>query len=950
MTTHARLLVFIFLLLSSLCAAADYYDALGLEKTASQDEISRAYRRLALRYHPDRNEGNKEAAEKFKEVAAAFEVLSDPARRRLYDEGSRDEAFAGTTAAGVSKGPTGRRPESGFYDPTGIGRLNNSRINFLNNTYVEMRKTKSPAEALIATLRKERGMNRPRFLQWGVAFGDKIYESQTQHVFHEFMDEIMDDLFYTGEDIHAPTENPLLDLPKGQNALTVPRTNALTLSRLPSLEQVMEINRLFGGDGNYFFTQRAIKEARSKKDLTELFHYFMKNYWADDYLYYPDKRGQANVWDTRKNIVNALEPAVKRLYQQGASVPDFLGEFIQTRLSRISPTDRTMMRNLFAILVNIDTKEAYEAIRRMSSPDSNGLIRRLAGEALLRMDPKTLAFEHKPEKPENPESHQKGGALGATSSQETHLVVPTDEETSINEPSVKLLRDLLQSKADPHERMHAGLRLHKAGKLNEADLAGVVKAVQDYYGGSLKQMWHIIRPHSYSDGKTAENGNLRRDTIGMLLQLAPEHPSVIPALAVSLRAARQYDSAEEIIKYARKNNVQDPALVRAIADYAASHWHNQYGFGRYEAIEYLAEHASPDDKEAILILQKLARKKGSRNVIESNIGDTAVRALVRIAKRESAGLTVLSSRPTSPEEAAENVKVLKEILATPTESAIGHPKKNWVEVIKDIDRQFDAASRLYNLGKLDDADIRNLGVAVSKYYWRYRTYGHGGTEKIIHTLLELMPTHPEVIPMLARATEEGWGYPTDEIAVAAMEHGIRDPGLLEAFRVFVSSGIEERFQYRRVLEALGRLGNVKDAKLIATLRKKAAFHYFGTEPEPESYEAAIALGRLGAKDETTITLLRSLMHENEIRIYGSGVPFAAALAFLGFDDPEVTGLLKRELTYDPNGRREHTNVAKEGLMALEQRRGPSGDHFECNHPFDDIGRAIEPKLDGPGAP
>jgi curved DNA-binding protein len=87
--------------------ARDYYDILGVPRTASADEMKKAYRALARKYHPDRNPGDKEAEAKFKEINQAYDVLSDEKKRAQYDQfGSDFEQMAGGAGrAGAGGGP-----------------------------------------------------------------------------------------------------------------------------------------------------------------------------------------------------------------------------------------------------------------------------------------------------------------------------------------------------------------------------------------------------------------------------------------------------------------------------------------------------------------------------------------------------------------------------------------------------------------------------------------------------------------------------------------------------------------------------------------------------------------------------------------------------------------------------------------------------------------------------
>src|SRR2546425_2460267 len=93
-------------------AKRDYYDILGVKRDADEEEIKKAYRKLAVKFHPDKNPGDKAAEESFKELGEAYEVLNDPQKRAAYDQ--YGHAAFDRRAGGFGRG--------GFHDPFEVFR------------------------------------------------------------------------------------------------------------------------------------------------------------------------------------------------------------------------------------------------------------------------------------------------------------------------------------------------------------------------------------------------------------------------------------------------------------------------------------------------------------------------------------------------------------------------------------------------------------------------------------------------------------------------------------------------------------------------------------------------------------------------------------------------------------------------------------------------------------
>lgn len=120
----------------------DYYEILGVPRNASPEEIKKAYRKLAIKYHPDKNPGDKTAEEKFKEAAEAYEVLSDPEKKARYDQfghaglGSNGGGFSG---AGMDIDDIFAHFGDIFGDAFGFGRSSSGRKKVYKGTNLRVK-------------------------------------------------------------------------------------------------------------------------------------------------------------------------------------------------------------------------------------------------------------------------------------------------------------------------------------------------------------------------------------------------------------------------------------------------------------------------------------------------------------------------------------------------------------------------------------------------------------------------------------------------------------------------------------------------------------------------------------------------------------------------------------------------------------------------------------------
>ncbi len=181
----------------------DYYEVLGVEKGSPDKEIKKAYRKLAMKYHPDRNKGDKEAEEKFKKLSEAYAVLSDPEKRKQYDtygesgfqqRYSQEDIFRGFDLGDILKefglggrggsfrasGSQGSPFEAFFYQsggPGGAGRAAQQPVKGSDQTYelsVSLSEVLSGSEKTISLRRENKTENVSVKIPKGIKAGQKL--------------------------------------------------------------------------------------------------------------------------------------------------------------------------------------------------------------------------------------------------------------------------------------------------------------------------------------------------------------------------------------------------------------------------------------------------------------------------------------------------------------------------------------------------------------------------------------------------------------------------------------------------------------------------------------------------------------------------------------------------------------------------------------------------------
>ena len=143
-------------------AKRDYYEVLGVSRDADKNTIKKAYRKLAKKYHPDTNQGNAQAAERFKEATEAYNILSDPEKKKMYDQFGH-AAFDGSDATGGAYGGAYGRNGGGTYQYAGPDGTfheyhfegNGDMDDFLKNIFGG---SFGGLEALQEVLRREQGV------------------------------------------------------------------------------------------------------------------------------------------------------------------------------------------------------------------------------------------------------------------------------------------------------------------------------------------------------------------------------------------------------------------------------------------------------------------------------------------------------------------------------------------------------------------------------------------------------------------------------------------------------------------------------------------------------------------------------------------------------------------------------------------------------------------------
>ncbi len=372
----------------------NYYEVLEVPSTATPDEIKKAYRRLALRYHPDHNPDRvEEASRMFREASEAYKVLIDSKSRVSYNGGRVRESWHEDVVADNVHRFTAedhipslseldaqfRRQFQAFNDRMGLGPMIEGYLEELEQSFERYRHAMTYSEAMITTLREFR----KRYPRNEHASGwSAVAPARWNAAVKQFIQASLDGLFFLGPEPISSTE-PVRFSPNRFARCT--------------LGEILQINRLYGSGGHPGLMERAIQEAVSTDELftlLDIYFGFDPGQFEDVY-YRHGSRGDPETWTHQVylELKGLLDPALKRLYPEATPLSSLFRDFLD---AKVRWYHYSVPRWILRAMAASDDPHDRAFVLSMQAQGRTYGIRRAASAALERAHRDTVLRSNRP--------------------------------------------------------------------------------------------------------------------------------------------------------------------------------------------------------------------------------------------------------------------------------------------------------------------------------------------------------------------------------------------------------------------------------------------------------------------------------------------------------------------------------------------------------------------------